>query len=115
MSDIAELINESMEKKGSLEFTIDQGDLWKGDIKEYTVFYKINGDSRIKLFRNNKMELVLVRLNDDWMRQAKVNIAGLSGPLEVRLNWDDATSDEIAIKSSGQSDFQSVKAVQIDN
>lgn len=115
MAQIVDLITDDMEKQGGIEFSIEEPDFLNKDLKEYTVFYKIVGESRIKLFRNNRMELVFVRLNDDWMRQAKLDITGAALPLEVKLTWDNGSVDELSVRKPGQSDFQRVTAIQIDN
>lgn len=115
MTEVVNLIDESMELAGNIEFSIEQEDLFNSELKELTIFYKIIGASRIKLFRNNRMELVFVRLNDDWMRQAKVNITGLTGPLSLRLSWDNANVDELAIKEPGKQEYTTARSIQIDN
>lgn len=115
MAQIVDLITDDMEKQGSIEFSIEEQDFLNKDLKEYTVFYKIVGESRMKLFRNNRMELVFVRLNDDWMRQAKLDIAGIALPLQVLLKWDNGSADEILIRKTGQNEFERAVSIQIDN
>ncbi|SHK22799.1 hypothetical protein [Desulforamulus aeronauticus] len=115
MSAIADLITDEMEKQGSIEFTLEETELLNPDLKEYTAFYKIVGESRLKLFRNNKMELVFVRLNDDWMRQGKINITGVDLPLQVKLTWDNDSVDKLAVKKADDQIFQEITSLQIDN
>lgn len=115
VAEFADLITDDMEGQGTIEIIIQEQDFFNKDIKEFTVFYKILGESRIKLFRNNRMELVFVRLNDDWMRQAKTDLTGVVGPLTVKLHWDNRSVDELSVKKPGESDFNRVIAVQIDN
>ncbi|GAB6158780.1 hypothetical protein JCM39194_19800 [Desulfotomaculum varum] len=115
MAEIADLINDEMEAKGRVEFVLEDPALLNSDLKEYTVFYKIVGASRMKLYRNNRNELVFVRLNDDWMRQAKLDIANAALPLEVKLCWDNGSVDELAVKKPGETAFCKVTAAQIDN
>lgn len=115
MGEIVDLITEDMETQGNIEFAIEDQDFFNPELKEYTVFYKIVGESRIKLFRNNRMELVFVRLNDDWMRQAKLDITGAASPLEVRLKWDNGSVDELFVRKPGQDEFQRTASIQIDN
>ena len=115
MAQVVDLIAEDMELQGTITFPLADPELLNAELKEYAVFYKIVGESRMKLFRNNRMELVFVRLNDDWMRQAKIALNGVSLPLTIRLKWDNATSDELAIKTPDQQDFTAMQAVQIDN
>lgn len=115
MSQIVDLITDDMEQQGTITFNIEDAELLNEQLKEYSVFYKIVGESRMKLFRNNRMELVFVRLNDDWMRQAKVTLNSTSLPLTVRLLWDNNATDELAIKAPDQGDFTTAHAVQIDN
>lgn len=112
---LVDLIDESMERVGSIEFSLAEKDLFDSSLKEYSVFYKIVGESRMKLFRNNRMELVFVRLNDDWMRQAKVNIGGTEGPLTVKLSWDNDSVDQLAVKQPGEAEFIIATSQQIDN
>jgi len=112
---IADKITEEMEKKGSLEFTLHEESLLNKELKEYTIFYKIVGESRLKLFRNARMELVFVRLNDDWMRQAKVDITEFALPLEVKIAWDNEAADVLSVKKTGQSEYITCQAMQIDN
>ncbi len=113
--DLASSITDDMETQGQLEFTMAEKDFFNKDIKEYTLFYKIVGESRIKLFRNNRMELVFVRLNDDWMRQGKLDVSNASLPLEIKLKWDNDSVDELAIKQAKQDQYQFSTCVQIDN
>ncbi|GAB6181692.1 hypothetical protein JCM14036_30110 [Desulfotomaculum defluvii] len=113
--DLASSITDDMETRGQLEFTMAEEDFLNKEIKEYTLFYKIVGESRIKLFRNNRMELVFVRLNDDWMRQGKIDVSGTSLPLEIKLCWDNETVDELAIKQVKQDEYQINICIQIDN
>lgn len=115
MENITELITDEMEKQGKLEFVIADSKILDQQLKEFTVFYKIVGESRLKLFRNNRMELAFVRLNDDWMRQAKINISGFTLPLEVRLTWDNQTADQLAVKGTNGDDYKSAQSMQIDN
>jgi hypothetical protein len=113
--DLASIITDDMETRGQLTFTITEEDFLNKDIKEFTLFYKIVGESRIKLFRNNRMELVFVRINDDWMRQGKIDISKASLPLEIKLNWDNQNVDELAIRQDQGDKYQSTISLQIDN
>ena len=113
--EIVDRITEDMEVRGKLEFTIYEEDLFNKEIKEFTVFYKIVGESRMKLFRNSRTELIFVRLNDDWMRQAKVDISGLEVPLTIKLAWDNDSEDELTVEKPGQNGCFSAKSIQIDN
>ncbi|AQS58205.1 hypothetical protein [Desulforamulus ferrireducens] len=115
MAAIVDLITDDMEQRGSLEFTLEDSELLNTELKEYTVFYKIVGESRMKLFRNNKLELIFVRLNDDWMRQGKIDLNGASLPVQVRLTWDNNGVDKLAVKHAGQTEFQEITSQQIDN
>lgn len=115
MTQIVDLIRDDMEQQGTITFSIAAAELLNDELKEYSVFYKIVGDSRMKLFRNNRKELVFVRLNDDWMRQAKVALNSVSLPLTVKLLWDNNATDELGIKAHDQQDFTTAQAVQIDN
>lgn len=115
MSEVVNLITDEMETQGSIEFVIQDEDFFNQDIKEFAVFYKIVGESRMKVFRNNSMELVFVRLNDDWMRQSKVDINGVLAPLQVKLKWDNQSEDELAVKKPGDTEFITVGSIQIDN
>lgn len=113
--EIVDRITEDMEVCGKLEFTIYEQELFNKEVKEFTVFYKIVGESRMKLFRNSRTELIFVRLNDDWMRQAKVDISGWEVPLTIKLAWDNDSEDELTVEKPGQGGCVSVKSVQIDN
>ncbi|WP_238442567.1 hypothetical protein [Desulforamulus reducens] len=113
--DLTSLITDDMETLGHMEFTVTNNDLFNKEIKEFTLFYKIVGESRIKLFRNQRMELIFVRLNDDWMRQGKIDISNATLPLAIQLKWDNKSVDELAVKTPGQQEYQSVTCLQIDN
>nr|WP_238480790.1 hypothetical protein [Desulforadius tongensis] len=102
------------DKKGEVEFTIADADLFNKDVKEFTVFYNIVEESRFKLFRNNKFELILVHVTEDWMRQAKIDISKYSGQLAVKITWN-VQCDTLSVKGSGEEQYTTVKAVQIDN
>lgn len=113
--DLANIITDDMETQGQLTFTITEEDFFNKEIKEFTLFYKIVGESRIKLFRNNRLELVFVRINDDWMRQGKLDISRASSPLEIKLTWDNQGVDELAMRPDQGEEYQSSISVQIDN
>lgn len=112
---IVDLISDDMEQRGSIEIALEDGELLNSELKEYTVFYKIVGESRMKLFRNNNLELVFVRLNDDWMRQGKIDLNGAVLPLQVRLTWDNDSVDKLAVKKAAGQDYLEVTSQQIDN
>lgn len=114
MSDFSQLLVGKSDKAGEVEFSVVGGDLYNKEIKEFTVFYNIVEDSRFKLFRNNKFELILVHVTDEWMRQAKIDISGYTQELDIKITWD-AQVDSLSIKAQGDSEYQTVKAVQIDN
>lgn len=113
--DLASIITDDMEIRGQLAFTITEEDFLNKEIKEFTLFYKIVGESRLKLFRNNRMELIFVRINDNWMRQSKLDISKASLPLEIKLNWDNQNVDELAMRQDQGDEYQSSISVQIDN
>lgn len=114
MRDYSQLMLDKDDTQGALEFTADDAELFNRELKEVTLFYNIVGQARFKLFRNNKMELVLVHVTDDWIRQAKVDIGRYSNEVKVKITWD-KKDDTLAVKGGEESEYYTVKAVQIDN
>ncbi|MTI81754.1 MAG: hypothetical protein FH758_12925 [Firmicutes bacterium] len=112
--DYSQLLVGKSDKAGEVEFVVEGPDFFNQDIKEVTLFYNIVEDSRFKLFRNNKQELILVHVTEDWIRQAKLNISKYKEQLNVKITWG-SNEDTLAIKGQDEEDFNTVKAVQIDN
>ncbi len=112
--DYSQLLIDKSDQEGALEFTVDDAAFFDPDVKEVTLFYNVVGQARFKLFRNNKMELVLVHVTDDWMRQAKIDISKYQKEIRIAITWD-KNEDKLAVKGSGESEYYTVKAMQIDN
>ena len=114
MKDYSQLMADKNDMQGELEFTADDTELFNREVKEVTLFYNIVGQARFKLFRNKKMELILVHVTDDWIRQAKADIGKYNNKVEVKITWDEK-NDTLAVKGSEESEYYIVKAMQIDN
>lgn len=114
MEDAANLLID--EREGCIEFTVQQKELFDPDTKEYTIIYKLLGDSKFKLFRNNKFELIFVHVNEDWLRQARFDLKNMDHgrDINIKLVWN---KDEniLGVKGAGESDYTEVKALHIDN
>jgi hypothetical protein len=110
----ADLMKEQNDQQGMVEFAVQEKDFFNPGVKEVTLFYSIVGEARFKLFRNPKMELIFVQVTDDWMRQAKVNIADYNEQLMVKCSWQQH-ENTLAIKKPEEKQYQVIKAVQIDN
>ncbi|MBO8137600.1 MAG: hypothetical protein H0Z40_05635 [Desulfotomaculum sp.] len=102
------------DKAGEVEFTVNDPELFNSDVKDYTLFYNIVENARFKLFRSNKMELVLVHITEDWLRQAKIDISGYSGQITIKVSWT-PEEDKLAVKGDGEEEYITAKAVQVDN
>ncbi|MCD5405922.1 MAG: hypothetical protein LRZ91_05425 [Desulfotomaculum sp.] len=112
--DYSHLMKDKDDKEGCLEFSVSDSDIFNSDIKEVTLFYNIVGNARFKLFRNNKSELVLVHVTDDWMRQAKVDISKYNKNLGIRITWNEK-HDILEVKGDGETKYIAIEALQIDN
>lgn len=114
MSQFADLIKD--EFADVVEFFVDNGSVFDKSVKEAPVFYKLLGDSRFRLVRNNKFELVFVHLTEDWMRQAKVDLneVDCSNGIYVKLTWGEE-QDNLGVKGINDADYQTSVAMQIDN
>ena len=112
--DYSKLMLGKSDKAGAVEFTVTSNNIFNKGTKEVTLFYNIVEESRFKLFRNNKFELVLLHVTEDWMRQAKIDISKYSEPLDIKITWD-ANVDTLAVKGTGETEYQTVQAMQIDN
>ena len=115
MSDIGELIQE--ENSGEAEFTVESGSpALDGNVKEVPILYRLIGESRFRLVRSNKFELIFVHLTEDWMRQARVDLNGLdlTRGLSVRLTWGEK-EDALSVKPAGEAEYRTAVAVQMDN
>ncbi|WP_027364477.1 hypothetical protein [Desulfotruncus alcoholivorax] len=114
--EIADLLTESMEKAGKVCFELNDEKIFDANVKDVTVFYKLLGESRFKFFRSNDFKLVFVRLTEDWMRQAKIDLGDLGcsgGPIEVTLNWGEK-EDTISVRCPGGV-IRTATAMHIDN
>lgn len=114
MTQFADLIKD--EFAGEVEFFIDNSAVFDKSVKEVPAFYKLLGDSRFRLVRNNNFELVFVHLTEDWMRQAKVDLNGVdcSNGIHVQLTWGEER-DTLAVKGLNDADYLTSVAMQIDN
>jgi len=108
------LMENKSDKEDSVEFSIQDPEIFNPDIKEVTVFYNIVGDARFKLFKNNKSELILVHVTDNWMRQAKIDISKCSRKLDIKITWN-KECDVLSVKCDEEQNYNDVKAIQIDN
>lgn len=113
-TDYSQLLVGKNGQKDTIELTIKEEAFFNKDVKEVTVFYNIVGDARFKLFRNNKFELVLAHVTEDWMRQAKLNISKYNEQLDVKITWD-LDKDTLSVKGFNETDYCMVQAIQIDN
>jgi len=116
VENIAELLTEDREKAGKIIFQLNDANVFDKKVKDVTIFYKLVGESRFKLFRNNAFELVFVHLTEDWMRQAKLDLAGVncSSGIDVELAWDEE-KDTMSVRGLGEGEFVIVTAMHIDN
>ena len=115
LSDIGDLIQE--EAAGEAEFTVESGSpALDGNVREAPILYRLIGESRFRLVRNNKFELIFVHLTEDWMRQAKVDLSGLdlARGLNVRLTWGEK-EDTLSVKAASEAGYSTALAVQMDN
>lgn len=113
---IADLINEDNELAGKINFQLTDRQIFDQNIKETTIFYKLVGDARFKLFRSSGFELVFVHLTEDWLRQAKIGLNGIdcSAGIDVTLSWNE-TGDVMCVRGIAGEKEVSVTAMQIDN
>lgn len=116
MDNIANMLTEELETKGKITFQLTDKRVFDRNVKDMTVFYKLVGDSRFKLFRSNGHELVFVHLTEDWMRQSRVDLDSLhcAGGIEVILAWDEE-EDTMSVRGIDSDNFVTVTAMQIDN
>lgn len=116
METIAELLTEDKETAGKIIFQLTDARVFDKNVKDVTVFYKLVGESRFKLFRSNGFELVFVHLTEDWMRQARVDLGGVNCPggIDVELAWDEE-KDTMSVRGLGEGEFVIVTAMHIDN
>lgn len=110
----ADIMQGQSDRQGTVEFTVQEEDFFDPGVKDVTLFYSIVGEARFKLFRNAKMELIFVQVTDDWMRQAKVNIADYRPGLTIKCSWGEQ-ENSLAVKGLEEDQYQVVKAIQIDN
>jgi len=113
--EIADLLTEDLEKSGEISFELNDEKIFDAGVKDVTVFYKLLGDSRFKFFRSNDFKLIFLRLTEDWMRQAKIDLneLGCSGTVKVTLSWGEK-EDTIAVRCPGGVTHTAV-ALQIDD
>lgn len=114
MPQIADLIDNEI--NGTAEFFVDSDNsAFDPDIKEVPLLYKLLGDSRFRLVRNNKFELVFIQLTEDWMRQAKIDLNKISYEkgLNIKLAWD-KEQNSLSVKSVGDPEYITSLAVQIE-
>ncbi|MFZ5641993.1 MAG: hypothetical protein ACOY46_00215 [Bacillota bacterium] len=114
MTEFADLIKN--ENYGVAELVVEGGSpALDREVKEVPILYNLVGESRFRVVRNNKFELVFVHLTEEWMRQAKVNLKGIdiSKGLEVKLTWDEK-EDTLSVRGLG-GEYITSAAVQIDN
>lgn len=116
MEAIADLLTEDKEIVGNVTFQLTAKNVFDKNVKDVTIFYKLVGDSRFKLFRSNGFELVFVHLTEDWMRQARVDLEGIdySRGIDVVLAWNEK-EDTMSVKGLGDDNYVTVTAMQIDN
>lgn len=104
------------EFEGEAEFFLETGSqVFNRDVKEAAVFYKLLGESRFRMVRDASFELVFVHLTEDWMRQAKISLAGLNCAkgIAVKLIWD-KNRDTLSVKAPDDAAYITAEAVQID-
>lgn len=116
METIVDLLTGDKEKAGRVSFRLTDSRVFDKEVKDVTIFYKLVGDSRFKLFRSNGFELVFVHLTEDWMRQARVDLEGFdyTGGIDVELAWDEK-EDTMSVKGAEEENFVTVTAMQIDS
>ena len=113
-SGLAEMITN--EHEGMLEFFCTDQAVLDEAVKEAPVFYKLLGDARFRLVRNNKFELVFVHLTEDWMRHAKINLKEIdyTSGLDIKVSWD-KEENFLSVKGKHDLEYTTVKAVHMDN
>jgi hypothetical protein len=113
---IADLLNEDNELAGRINFELKDRQIFDRNIKEVTIFYKLVGDARFKLFRSSGFELVFVHLTEDWVRQARIDLNSIncSEGIDVTLAWNE-TEDIMCVRGLGEEKYITVTAMQIDN
>ncbi|ACV63589.1 hypothetical protein Dtox_2824 [Desulfofarcimen acetoxidans DSM 771] len=111
---LAEMITN--EHKGMLEFSCTEAAVLDEAVKEAPVFYKLLGEARFRLVRNNKFELVFVHLTEDWMRHAKINLKEINftDGIDIKVSWNEA-ENFLSVKGKHDAEYTTVKAVQMDN
>ena len=111
---LAEMITD--EHEGMLEFSCTDPAVLDEAIKEAPVFYKLLGDARFRLVRNNKFELVFVHLTEDWMRHAKINLKEIdyTSGLVIKITWG-KEENSLSVKGTNDEKYTTVKAVHMDN
>lgn len=113
MEHVAGLI--TSEQQGEVEFLLNDQTVFNQGVKEVPVFYKLLGESRFRMVRNNNFELVFVHLTEDWMRQAKIDLKQVdcTNGLQVRFTWN-AEENHLAVRPPQDAEYISIKAQQID-
>ncbi len=116
VNDIAGLLNEDNELEGKINFQLTDIKIFDKNVKDVTIFYKLVGDSRFKLFRSTGFELVFVHLTEDWVRQARVDLHGINYEqgIDVVLAWN-SREDTMSVKGLHDDKYVTVTAMQIDN
>lgn len=118
MTEIADLLHEDNELAGKITFKLEDAQIFDQSVKDVTIFYKLVGDSRFKMHRNDQFELVFLRLTEDWMRQAKLPLRGVACDqgVEVILTWNENV-DTLAVRGLGDENcnYLVVRAVQFDD
>jgi len=116
VENIAELLTDDKETTGKITFQLNDVKVFDKNVKDVTVFYKLVGESRFKLFRSSAFELVFVHLTEDWMRQARIDLGGVncSGGIDVELTWDEK-KNTMSVRGLGEAKFVTVTAMHIDN
>lgn len=103
------------EQQGEVEFLLNDPAVFDQGVKEAPVFYKLLGESRFRMVRNNNFELVFVHLTEDWMRQAKIDLKQVdcTNGLQVCFTWN-TDENHLAVKAPQDTEYISVRAQQID-
>ena len=111
---LAEMITN--EHEGMLEFSCTEPAVLDEAVKEAPVFYKILGDARFRLVRNNKLELVFVHQTEDWMRHAKINLKEIdyTSGLDIKVSWG-KEENFLSVKGKQDTEYTTVKAVHMEN
>ncbi|WP_066639544.1 hypothetical protein [Desulfolucanica intricata] len=104
------------EHEGTIEFFCQDPVVFDETVKEASIFYKLLGEARFRLVRNNKFELVFIHLTEDWMRHAKFNLKEInySSGLNIKLSWN-KNENLLEVKSPNDKEYRSIKAIQIEN